>query len=295
MKPSHGHDQAIVNGVSRIGYMKGGKSALWVDEDMVDVLSSKACAFIDEHKEQPFFLYYATHDIHVPRMPNARFVGKTGMGPRGDAIAEMDWSVGEVLKALDRNGLSENTLVILSSDNGPVVDDGYQDQAVEKLGSHRPAGPYRGGKYSNFDAGTRVPFVVRWPGQIRADSQSNALISQLDLMRSLAALTGGTIPAGAAPDSTNQVAALLGKSKKGRTELVEHADALSLIQGNWKVIEPSKLPKMNRNTNTELGNNEEAQLYNLEQDPAEHHDLAKQQPERVAAMLKRLKEIRAQE
>src|SRR5882757_4070729 len=162
MLPSHGHDQAIVNGVSRIGYMTGGKSALWTDENIVDVLTSKACAFIEGNRDrQPFFLYYASPDIHVPRLPNHRFVGKTEMGPRGDAIAELDWSVGEILKALDRNGLAENTLVIFSSDNGPVVDDGYKDQAVEKLGSHKPAGSYRGGKYSNFDGGTRVPFVVR--------------------------------------------------------------------------------------------------------------------------------------
>ena len=92
MKPSHGHDMAIVDGVSRIGYMKGGKSALWVDEDIVDTLSTRAIRFIEENKRRPFFLYYATHDIHVPRLPNPRFRGKTSMGPRGDAIAELDWS-----------------------------------------------------------------------------------------------------------------------------------------------------------------------------------------------------------
>src|SRR5580765_6426275 len=101
------------------------------------------------------------------------------MGPRGDAIVEADWSVGEVLRTLDRLGLTNNTLVIFTSDNGPVVDDGYRDQAVEKLGGHKPAGPYRGGKYSNFEAGTRVPWIMRWPGHV-THGVSNALVSQVD-------------------------------------------------------------------------------------------------------------------
>ena len=158
---------AIVNGVSRIGYMKGGRSALWRDEEMADTFTREAVAFIRRHRPGPFFLYFATHDIHVPRVPHPRFAGKSGMGPRGDAIVEFDWSVGEVLRALDETGVAGDTLVLLTSDNGPVVDNGYRDGAVEELGGHRPAGPYRGGKYSTFEAGTRVPFVVRWPGRVR--------------------------------------------------------------------------------------------------------------------------------
>jgi arylsulfatase A-like enzyme len=294
MLPSHGHDQAIVNGVSRIGYMTGGKSALWTDENIVDVLTSKASAFIDgAFKRQPFFLYYASPDIHVPRLPNPRFAGKTEMGPRGDAIAELDWSVGEILKALDRNGVAENTLVIFSSDNGPVVDDGYKDQAVEKLGGHKPAGPYRGGKYSNFDGGTRVPFIVRWPGHVKPDSQSNALIGQVDLLSSLASLTGQSLPEQAAPDSMNVLPALLGESKQGRRELVEDAGVQSLIAGDWKLIRPSDLPRMNKNTNSELGNAPKPQLYNLARDPGEKNDLANSQPARVEAMMTQLEGIRA--
>src|SRR4051812_4680708 len=205
--PSHGHDMAIVNGVSRIGYMTGGKSALWVDEDIADTITGKAVNFIGQNKANPFFLYFATHDIHVPRLPNKRFAGKTPMGPRGDAIAELDWSVGQVLDALDRNGLARNTLVIFSSDNGPVVDDGYKDDAVEKLGGHKPAGPLRGGKYSRFDGGTRIPMMARWPGRIKADTQSAALFSQVDLYASFGALTGGKPAAGAAPDSLDALPA----------------------------------------------------------------------------------------
>ena len=258
---------------------------------MADVFSGQAVRFIEQNRKKPFFLYFATHDPHVPRVPHPRFVGKTGMGPRGDALIQMDWSVGEVLKALDRFGLTEDTLVIYSSDNGPVVDDGYKDQAVEKLGSHKPAGPWRGGKYSNFEAGTRVPFIVRWPARIRA-GVSGALVSQIDLFASLAALVRQPIRSGEAPDSTDVLAALLGESKTGRERLVEQAGVLSLREGPWKYIEAGKGPKMSVPTNTELGNDPGGQLYNLEQDPGETRNLIDQNPEQARGMRERLGQIR---
>jgi arylsulfatase A-like enzyme len=281
MKPSHGHNDAIVNGVGRIGYMTGGKKALWVDEEISTVLTGKALTFIDDHAREPFFLYFATHDIHVPRVPNPRFVGKSSMGARGDAILELDWTVGEVLKTLERRGLTKNTLLMFSSDNGPVVNDGYRDQAVERLGSHKPAGVYRGGKYSNFDGGTRVPWIVRWPGRVKPDQTSDAAISQVDLPATLAALAGQQLADRAAPDSLNELAALLGESKTGRPYVVEQAGALSIVQDGWKLISPSDLPKMDLNTNTELGNDPQPQLYHVRDDPAEKHDRAAQEPERV--------------
>ncbi len=291
MLPSHGHDMTIINGVSRIGYMSGGRAARWVDEDMADRITRQAVRFIEEHRSGPFFLYFATHDIHVPRVPNARFAGETGLGPRGDAIMELDDSVGTILAALDRLGLAKNTLVIFSSDNGPVVDDGYHDDAVRKLGDHRPAGPFRGGKYSNFEGGTRVPFLVRWPGFVRPGA-SAALISQIDLFASLAALTGADLPAGAAPDSTNVLPALLGRSPSGRDHLIEHAQALSLRQGPWKLIEPNDGPKINRNVNIELGADAQPQLYNLADDPGETTNLAPGRPEKVREMMALLDQIR---
>jgi arylsulfatase A-like enzyme len=294
MKPSHGHDQAIVNGVSRIGYMTGGRSALWTDENIVFELTSKAQTFIDQHKNEPFFLYFATPEIHVPRMPNRRFVGKTDMGPRGDSIAELDWCVGQILDTLKRNGLTDNTLVMFSSDNGPVVDDGYRDQAVEKLGNHRPAGIYRGGKYSNFDGGTRVPFMVQWPGRVKPDSTSDALFSQVDMYASLASLTGQKLQRDAAPDSFNELPALLGESKKGRPYVIEHAGSLSVLEDGWKYIAPSKGPKMNKNTNTELGNDPKPQLYNLHDDAGEQHNLADQEPDRVKKMAALLSKVQSE-
>lgn len=289
MHPSHGHDQAIVNGISRIGYMKGGKSALWNDETLADVLTGKASAFIEKNRAKPFFLYFATHDIHVPRVPNRRFLGKTDMGPRGDVIAELDWSVGEIAKTLDRLGLARNTLFIFTSDNGPVVDDGYKDQAVERLGDHKPAGPYRGGKYSAYDGGTRVPFLVRWPQAVKP-GVSNALVSQVDLLSSLAAFTSQKLPQDAAPDSFDVMPALLGQSKQARDHLVEHAGALSLIVGDWKVIHPNRGQKRNQ-TGNELGNDPEPQLFNLAADPGEQNNVAAQNPEKVKELLDRLDAI----
>lgn len=293
MKPSHGHDQAIVNGVSRIGYMTGGRSALWVDENIADVLTAKAAAFIERQKSNPFFLYFATHDIHVPRLPNPRFRGKTGMGPRGDAIAELDWSVGQILDTLERNGLAGGTLVMFSSDNGPVVDDGYRDEAVEKLGNHRPAGVLRGGKYSNFDGGTRIPLIARWPGHIRRDARSEALISQVDFLASFAGLAGQKVPAGAAPDSVDVLPALLGRSRTARRSLVEYAGTLALIEGDWKLIAPGDGPAMNTNTGTELGNDPQPQLFHLADDPGEKQNVAAQHPDKVREMTALLDRIRA--
>jgi arylsulfatase A-like enzyme len=269
--------------------MTGGKSALWVDENMADTLTNKAVAFIEQNRARPFFLYFATHDIHVPRVPHPRFVGKTGMGPRGDAIAELDWSIGRVLDTLDRLKLTRNTLFIFSSDNGPVVDDGYKDQAVEKLGDHRPAGPLRGGKYSAFDGGTRVPFVVRWPGTVKP-GVSDAPVSQVDLLASFASLTGQKLPDTAAPDSFNLMPAILGKSKQGRPHIVEHATALSLIVGDWKVIQLHAGAKRNQ-TGNETGNDLQPQLFDLSHDLGEQENVAAKYPDKVKEMLAILAKI----
>lgn len=293
MHPSHGHDMTIVNGISRIGYMTGGKSARWVDEDMADVITAKAAQFIEKNKAEPFFLYFATHDIHVPRVPHARFAGASGMGPRGDVILQLDACVGEILKTLDALGLSDDTMVIFTSDNGPVVDDGYKDQAVELLGEHKPAGPLRGGKYSAFDAGTRVPFVVRYPRQVKPGA-SDALLCQIDLLASMATWTGRKLDESDGPDSFDVLSALLGRSQTGRDHLVEHAGTLSLIQGNWKYIEPSKGARYNKLTNTELGNDPEPQLYNLKEDLGEKNNVASEHPEKVKEMAALLRKLRSQ-
>lgn len=294
MKPSHGHDNTIVNGISRIGWMSGAKKARWIDEDLADVLTGRAINFIEKEKSHPFFVYLATHDVHVPRVPNARFAGKSGMGARGDAILQLDWTVGEILKTLDRLKIANNTLLIFTSDNGPVLDDGYQDEAVTKLNGHTPAGPLRGGKYSAFDAGTRVPLLIRWPGKIKPATVSDALTSQLDFYASFARLTGHKITRNNAPDSYDALDVLLGKSKMNRINLVEHAlnGTLSLIKGDWKYIEPSKGPKLMKETNIESGYAPKPQLYNLKTDIGETKNVASDNASQVAEMAKLLKSIR---
>jgi arylsulfatase A-like enzyme len=285
--PSHGHDQTIVNGISRIGYMTGGRAALWKDEDMADVFVRQATGFIEQHRGHPFFLYYAAQEPHVPRVPNPRFVAATTMGPRGDSIVEADWVVGQLLKTLDRLSLADTTLVIFTSDNGPVLDDGYQDRAVELAGDHRPAGPFRGGKYSIFEGGTRVPWIVRWPGHV-SRGVSDALVSQVDLLASLAALTGQALPSTPALDSEDVLAALLGQSAIGRRELIEEAGALALREGPWKYIAPNNKAKRNQQTHIELGNDTVPQLYDLAADPGETRNLAASQPQRTTAMAAEL-------
>lgn len=283
MQPSHGHDMTIVNGVSRIGYMTGGTAALWKDEDFADILVQKAKAFINGQKAAPFFLYFSTHDIHVPRLPNKRFVNKSGMGPRGDVLLQLDWTVGQIEAALKKKGLLENTLIIFTSDNGYVIDDGYKDQAVEKLGEHKPGGIFRGGKYSAFEAGTRVPFIVSWKGKIQPGKINNALFSQIDLYASIAALAGIAVEAGQAPDSKNLLSVLLNQSQQSSAFVIEQSlnSTLSILVDHWKYIEPSKGPKLNKETNTELGNLSMPQLYDLKNDPGETNNLAEKMPAKL--------------
>lgn len=273
LKPSHGHDMSIVNGISRIGYMKGGKSALWIDEHIADSITTHAVQFIERHKSQPFFLYFGTNDIHVPRYPHPRFVGKTDMGPRGDAIVQFDYAVGEVVKALEKAGIRDNTIIIVSSDNGPVVDDGYQDQAVQRLKNHKPWGPYRGGKYSTFEAGTRIPFIVNW-GSHLVPQKSEALLSQVDMLATMAKLTGTDISSVEGLDSEDQLDAWLGRDPKGREYVIGAAGSLTVLTKDWKYIEPGKGKPYTLSTGTETGNNPVDQLYDMRRDRGEYDNVA---------------------
>jgi len=292
MRPSHGHDGAIVAGVSRIGLMRGGAAALWDDETMAEVFLERAVGFASDHRDRPFFLYYAFHQPHVPRLPGPRFQGATALGARGDVIAEMDWCVGQMLDALERLGLRENTIVIFSSDNGPVLDDGYHDRAEELAGAHRPAGPLRGGKYSMYDGGTRVPFILSWPGAVEP-GESEALVSHVDFYASFARMVGQPLDARAAPDSIDVTDALLGRSATGRDELVTEGTQARTVyrRGDWALIPPHDGPAVSPETHIELGNSPEVQLYDLSLDVGQIRNVAADQPGRVREMTARLREI----
>ena len=289
------HSNTIINGVSRIGYMDGGESAIWVDEEFPDILTDKAIDFIETSSKDPFFLFFSFHDIHVPRIPNERFIGKSSMGPRGDAIVQMDWTTGRIMEVLKENGLLENTLVIFTSDNGPVLNDGYEDRATELLGHHKPSGPFRGGKYSAFEGGTRVPTITYWKNHI-VPGESKALLSQVDLYASLAAIAGLERRADEAIDSQDVSLALLNASEKARDIMVEESFTLSLRMNNWKYIQPvpygQKMPDFIERKGIEGGHSRDPQLYNLEADSAETDNLAQKHPQILFRMKNQLDSIK---
>ncbi len=295
LKSSHGHDMAIVNGIGRIGYMKGGGKALWKDEDIADSITVKAIQFINENKQEPFFLYFATNDVHVPRFPHSRFRGKSSMGLRGDAILQFDWCVGEIMKTLQELDLDKNTIIVLSSDNGPVLDDGYADEAIALAGDHRPTAHHRGAKYSAFDGGTAVPAIVHWPNEIKKGKRSEALVSQVDWFASFASLLNRSYPKVAAPDSENHIDTWLGKSEQSRAWIIQQAanKTLSVRTADWKYIEPNNGPKrITWGPDVETGNHPTPQLYYVAEDLKEEVNLAEQEPAKVYELQNILKRER---
>lgn len=293
LKPSQGHNNTIINGIPRIGWMTGGKSALWNDEEIADVITAKAKNFICESADTTFFLYMGTQDIHVPRIPHPRFAGKSGLGTRGDVIFQLDWTIGEIMHTLDSLGIADNTLFIFTSDNGPVIDDGYQDQAREMLNGHTPMGIYRGGKYSLYEAGTRIPFIVRWPARITNPGKQEGLFSQIDVFASMAEILGVPLQDGVAFDSHARAKELLGEDQADREYVVEQNldNTLAIIKDGWKYFEPSDKRKYETWTKTELGHSPKPQLYNLKEDPSEKNDVADKYPEKVKELAALLKEV----
>jgi len=284
----HGHNGSIVNGVPRIGFMKGGEQAKWSDIDMADEFLNQAKHQINKAKEAPFFLFYTLQQPHVPRTPHPRFEGASGMGPRGDAIVEADWCVGELYNHLEENNLLENTIIILSSDNGPVLNDGYYDEAVEKLGNHKPSGRLRGGKYSLFEAGTRVPFITYWKGKIKP-AVSDQIVSQIDYLNSIASIVGSDIRSKDGVDLSN---VLFQNTGNGRSELILEATSRTAYRSqNWVLIPPYSGPAVSPNVNIEIGNTSEYQLYNLDDDIAQQQNLARSNPQKLRDMIDRYESI----
>ncbi len=289
----YGHNGTIHNGISRIGFYTGGHAARYRDEDLADKWVQQAIAWIEQNREQPFFLYFASHDIHVPRMPNERFQGRTPHGFRGDAIIELDWSVGELTRTLERLGLAKNTLVVFCSDNGPVLNDGYKDEAVEKLGSHRPAGPFSGGKYTVLEGGTRTPFITWWPGTIQPQVSSE-IVCTIDFAASFAALTGQAIRDGNCQDSQNVLAAMLGEANaRGRESLVQQDNGgknFGFRRRDWKLIRTvSKANPKDRDSGVESPFR--YQLFDLTTDPAEQTDRFETDPVEAKRMIESFEAI----
>jgi arylsulfatase A-like enzyme len=290
------HSNTIVNGISRIGYMQGGESALWVDEDFPQVLTQKAQNFIAESKGSPFFLFFPYHDIHVPRLPHKQFAGKSGLGPRGDVILQMDWVTGQMIDYLEKAGIANNTLIIFTSDNGPVLNDGYEDQSEGVEKAYNPSGPYRGGKYSAYEAGTRVPMIIHWPGKTTKGT-SNTPISQIDFYASLASLVGQNLGNDEAIDSENNLAALFDHTKGGSKYMLEESFTTQIRCGKWKYIEPfnttKKIPEFMKNKGVEGGFEYYHQLYDLDKDEIEKNNLAKSNPALITQLQNEIDRLRS--
>jgi arylsulfatase A-like enzyme len=295
MYPSFGHDQTIVNGIPRIGYMTGGKRAIWKDDKIAETITNKAIDYISENRNNSFLLYFATNDIHVPRVPGKNFVGKSKMGVYGDVIMQMDWSVGQILNKLDELKLTDNTIIIFTSDNGPVLNDGYFDGSYENIGTHSPSGKLRGGKYSAFEGGSRIPLIIRWPEKIK-HRETDALFSQVDILATIAEIVGNKKANSLTVDSKSQLNFLLGESSDNRNIVYQNMNgALSIIHENWKYIEPNDGPKINYYTvpETELGNDKYPQLYDLQTDEEEKINLATKYPEKLAELEAELLKIKS--
>ncbi|MDO4570978.1 MAG: sulfatase-like hydrolase/transferase, partial [Planctomycetia bacterium] len=278
-KSLQGHNNSLHNGIGRIGFQKGGVAARWVDETMAATFAEKSERFIRGAvaQKQPFFLYYALHQPHVPRMPDARFAGKSTLGLRGDVILEMDWQVGELLRLLEELGIRENTIVIFTSDNGPVLNDGYAEEAVARnnRAGHTPSGILRGGKYSRYEGGTHVPFIVSWPGSVQP-GESDAIVCQIDFLASFASMLRQ--PMSEPTDSEDYLDALLGKSSVGRAELLlESSRRLSFRTEKWFLV-----PNVKKGA---------AELFDLENDPAQKTDVAEKYPDVVEELSSKMNAI----
>lgn len=296
------HSGTIINGISRIGFMKGGKAARFKDEELASTVVAKSIEFLERHKDGPFFLNVGMFEPHVPRVAEPPFVGKSQSGVRGDVIEQIDWQVGEIMKALDRLGLTENTLVIFSSDNGAILFDGYFDRSVEDLNGHEPTAGLRGWKYLVFEGGCRVPLIARWPARIQP-RVSDQIFSLVDVYATLAAIVGQRVPRAVAPDSIDLSRVLLGQTRRNvRDHMVLHgiSDTLALRVGDWKFIPANAKghvanmgsgadPSAARFAASRIP---EPLLFNLAEDPNETTNLAAKYPRRVAALEKRLNALK---
>lgn len=277
-------------------------------------LKDRAVQWIKEHKDSPFFLYYATTNIHHPFTPAERFVGTSEAGPYGDSIHELDWVVGEIMRTLDEEGLAGNTLLIFTSDNGGMLNHG--GQRAWKAG-HHINGKLLGFKFGAWEGGHRIPMIVRWPGRIPAGSVSNQLMSNVDMLATLAALTGYELQEQDGPDSFNMLPALIGNpGKMIRDHIIicpSQKSHLSIRKGKWVYIPAQNSGgftgknvgdhdlggasafQLTHRVNSDIENARikpdapSVQLYNLEEDPYQTTNVYEQHP-KVARRLARILE-----
>jgi len=274
-------------------------------EEVDMVFLDKSLKFLENHAKsaakKPFFLFHSMQAVHLPSFPGDAFKGKTKVGPHGDFIFEMDHIVGELMKALKKNGMDKNTLVIFSSDNGPEVPTTI---AMRRDHKHNGARPWRGVKRDQWEGGHRVPFIARWPGKIKANSISDQTVCLTDIMATVAAITEDKLPNNVAEDSYNILPALLGGSEPVRQYTLHQTMSLALAirKGQWKYLDHKGSGGNNYNRGGEWGMKQFAlpekapsafgQLYDLETDPGETTNLYLEKPEIVAELKSKLEEFK---
>lgn len=280
----------------------------WRYEDLMSTLTDKCVQYINDRTKndaaKPFFLYFAMSAPHTPIAPHEDFQGKTDVGRYGDYIYEMDYHVGRILDVIDSLGISENTLVIFTSDNGGVNEDGLKytsavGDLVENFG-HNSSGNLRGIKSDAWEGGHRIPFIIRWPGHVKENSTSDALISQVDMMATFAAVTGAELADDVAEDSYNMLPLFEGKSKVVRDAVVTQSGegVLSIQKGDWKLVlcsggggkwnKPGGLPLLDTQAGKPVWKN--VQLFNITADMGEEKDVASADAEKVTELMKLLKQ-----
>lgn len=279
LNPHSGHNATIVNGISRIGWMSGGNAARWKDEEMAQHLLDKAISYIEHHSQTPFFLYYATHNAHEPRVPSPAFRGKSNAGIYGDVIEEFDYCVAEIVKSLKDNGIYDNTLIIISSDNGPMIKEGYDDGALENINGHNPFGNLRGEKYSLYEGGTRVPFICSWPQKIRKPFKQEQPFSYIDMLATFAGILNIPITEEECNDSKNGAALFNAPDAPLYREYImtqNNGGQIAVRKDNWKYIPAYQCHA--------------AELYNLLTDPSELHNMIMSCPEKARELMQMVKQ-----
>lgn len=291
--------------INRKGPMMKG----WEPVKILPTLTERAVRYLDERAKnpQPFLLYFALTSPHYPVVPTPEFKGKSAVGVYGDFVAQTDATVGAVLAALQRGGLDKNTLVIFTSDNGPEVASEVKVGAYERVrqSQHASMAGWRGVKRDGWEGGHRVPFLARWPGRIPAGKTSDALLSHVDLMATVAALNNAKLPEAAAPDSFNQAPVLLGKNGKRmiRSSLVYHAanGHLALRRGDWVFIDSAtcgdgnKEPEWFRRARGAHDCAGPGTLYDLRADPGQTKNLYDARPDKVRELQQLLEQARRAE
>jgi arylsulfatase A-like enzyme len=273
----------------------GGKGALYDEENLAVQLTEKAVAWIETRTSEPFFLYFALRNVHAPLKPHPRFRGTSAIGIYGDFLHEMDWSVGQVLDALDRRGFTENTFVLFSSDNG-AVQMGHRPTDTVDYQGHKANGPLRGQKTEAYEGGHRVPLLARWPNHIPPGSTSDALVALTDVLATISEFLGRPLPAAAGEDSFSFLPALLNRPPSGpvRNALVTSSmnGVWAVRQGSWKLILGQGGGGIGWDATKNNPNEPPCQLYSLAHDLAERVNLSARHPDKIAELKALLDRVR---